>query len=73
MQSMWGVRFGGLLGRCEAASPLQKPWLCRENTEGEYSGLEHEVVPGVVESLKVRPACVRTCRHHLLRLHSFSM
>jgi hypothetical protein len=28
----------------------------RENTEGEYSGLEHEVVPGVVESLKVGPA-----------------
>ena len=28
----------------------------RENTEGEYSGLEHEVVPGVVESLKVRAA-----------------
>ncbi len=27
---------------------------CRENTEGEYSGLEHEVVPDVVESLKVR-------------------
>ena len=27
--------------------------LCRENTEGEYSGLEHEVVPDVVESLKV--------------------
>lgn len=27
----------------------------RENTEGEYSGLEHEVVPGVVESLKVCP------------------
>ena len=26
---------------------------CRENTEGEYSGLEHEVVEGVVESLKV--------------------
>ena len=26
---------------------------CRENTEGEYSGLEHEVIPGVVESLKV--------------------
>ena len=25
----------------------------RENTEGEYSGLEHTVVPGVVESLKV--------------------
>lgn len=27
--------------------------ICRENTEGEYSGLEHEVVPDVVESLKV--------------------
>ncbi|XP_030923922.1 isocitrate dehydrogenase [NAD] regulatory subunit 3, mitochondrial isoform X2 [Quercus robur] len=26
--------------------------VIRENTEGEYSGLEHEVVPGVVESLK---------------------
>lgn len=25
----------------------------RENTEGLYSGLEHEVVPGVVESLRV--------------------
>ncbi len=28
----------------------------RENTEGLYSGLEHEVVPGVVESLKVASA-----------------
>ncbi|XP_071735329.1 isocitrate dehydrogenase [NAD] regulatory subunit 1, mitochondrial-like [Rutidosis leptorrhynchoides] len=27
--------------------------VIRENTEGEYSGLEHEVVPGVIESLKV--------------------
>src|SRR5213079_1126675 len=27
--------------------------LVRENTEDLYSGLEHEVVPGVVESLKV--------------------
>lgn len=27
--------------------------VIRENTEGEYSGLEHEVIPGVVESLKV--------------------
>jgi len=25
----------------------------RENTEGEYSGLEHEVVKGVVENLKI--------------------
>src|SRR5438477_10085200 len=27
--------------------------VVRENTEGMYSGIEHEVVPGVVESLKV--------------------
>lgn len=27
--------------------------IIRENTEGEYSGLEHESFPGVVESLKV--------------------
>jgi isocitrate dehydrogenase (NAD+) len=27
--------------------------IVRENTEGEYSGIEHEVVPGVVESLKI--------------------
>ena len=25
----------------------------RENTEGEYSGLEHEVIPGVAENLKI--------------------
>jgi isocitrate dehydrogenase len=27
--------------------------MIRENTEGEYSGLEHETVGGVVESLKI--------------------
>jgi isocitrate dehydrogenase (NAD+) len=27
--------------------------LVRENTEGEYSGIEHEVVPGVVQSIKL--------------------
>ena len=27
--------------------------IVRENTEGLYSGLEHEVVPGVIESLKI--------------------
>lgn len=27
--------------------------VVRENTEGLYSGLEHQVVPGVVESLKI--------------------
>lgn len=37
----------------------------RENTEGEYSGLEHEVVPGVVESLKVitEQKSLRTARY----------
>lgn len=31
----------------------------RENTQGEYSGLEHEVVPGIVENLKIitKKAC----------------
>jgi len=27
--------------------------VIRENTEGEYSGIEHETVPGVVEGLKI--------------------
>merc|ERR1719400_2971521 len=27
--------------------------VCRQNTEGEYAMLEHENVPGVVESLKI--------------------
>jgi isocitrate dehydrogenase (NAD+) len=27
--------------------------IVRENTEGEYAGIEHEVVPGVMESLKI--------------------
>lgn len=27
--------------------------IIRENTEGEYSGLEHQSHPGVVESLKI--------------------
>jgi isocitrate dehydrogenase (NAD+) len=30
--------------------------IVRENTEGEYAGLEHRVVPGVVESIKVTTA-----------------
>src|SRR4029077_2465389 len=29
--------------------------LVRENTEDLYSGLEHEVVPGVVKTLKIIP------------------
>ncbi|HZZ42240.1 MAG TPA: isocitrate/isopropylmalate dehydrogenase family protein [Tepidisphaeraceae bacterium] len=39
--------------------------IVRENTEGLYSGIEHEVVPGVVTSLKVasRDACTRIARY----------
>ena len=38
--------------------------VVRENTEGLYSGIEHEVVPGVVESLKImtEKACTRVSR-----------
>jgi isocitrate dehydrogenase (NAD+) len=38
--------------------------IIRENTEGLYVGLEHEVVPGVVESLKVMTdkACTRIAK-----------
>lgn len=38
--------------------------VVRENTEGLYSGIEHEVVPGVVETLKVttRVGCERIAR-----------
>ncbi|KAM7256675.1 hypothetical protein ACFE04_012416 [Oxalis oulophora] len=43
------VNFPGLPTRHENVDIV----VIRENTEGEYSGLEHEVVPGVVESLKV--------------------
>lgn len=39
--------------------------LIRENTEGEYSGIEHEVIPGVVQSIKLitRPASERVARY----------
>ena len=39
--------------------------LVRENTEGLYSGLEHRVAPGIVESLKVmtEAACTRIARY----------
>src|SRR6266702_6941100 len=38
---------------CHLDSETSTWFIVRENTEGLYSGLEHEVVPGVVESLKV--------------------
>lgn len=47
--------------------------VVRENTESLYSGLEHEVVPGVVESLKIitRSASTRIARFafEYARLH----
>ncbi|KAJ1409983.1 Isopropylmalate dehydrogenase-like domain [Sesbania bispinosa] len=45
----------------------------RENTEGEYSGLEHQVVRGVVESLKIitRQASLRVAEYafHYAKVH----
>jgi len=39
--------------------------IVRENTEGLYAGMEHRVVPGVVESLRLitRDACERIVRY----------
>jgi isocitrate dehydrogenase (NAD+) len=39
--------------------------VVRENTEGLYAGLEHQVVPGVVESVRLitRPAAERIVRY----------
>jgi len=50
---------------CKTLPGIKSPYndvdviTIRENTEGEYSGLEHRVVPGVVENLKIisRKAC----------------
>ncbi|GMM33585.1 isocitrate dehydrogenase (NAD(+)) [Saccharomycopsis crataegensis] len=38
--------------------------LIRENTEGEYSGIEHTIVPGVVQSIKLitKPASERVIK-----------
>ena len=40
--------------------------VIRENVEGEFSGIEHEVYPGVMESLKV------TTRANSLRLLKYA-
>ena len=55
---MRGARASGALTPPPTPTPTPqtpKQVTIRENTEGEYSGLEHEVVDGVVESLKARP------------------
>jgi isocitrate dehydrogenase (NAD+) len=55
---------------CKSIAGFKTPYdnvdtvLIRENTEGEYSGIEHVVVDGVVQSIKLitRPACERVIR-----------
>jgi isocitrate dehydrogenase (NAD+) len=47
VRPVWTIK--GVPSRYEAIDLV----IVRENTEDLYSGLEHEVVPGVVESLKV--------------------
>jgi len=54
--------------------------IIRENTEGEYVGIEHEVVPGVVESIKIitEKASTRIAefafayarKHHRKKIHA---
>jgi isocitrate dehydrogenase (NAD+) len=56
---------------CKSITGYKTPWdnvdtvLIRENTEGEYSGIEHHVVDGVVQSIKLitLDACVRVLRY----------
>jgi isocitrate dehydrogenase (NAD+) len=52
---------GGIKTRYEGIDMV----IVRENTEGLYSGIENEVVPGVVTSLKVASemACTRIARY----------
>ncbi|ORY62933.1 isocitrate dehydrogenase subunit 2 [Pseudomassariella vexata] len=55
---------------CRSVAGYKTPWddvdivLIRENTEGEYSGIEHVVVDGVVQSIKLitREASERVLR-----------
>jgi isocitrate dehydrogenase (NAD+) len=56
---------------CKSIQGYKTPWdnvdtvLIRENTEGEYSGIEHVLVDGVVQSIKLitRDACERVLRY----------
>jgi isocitrate dehydrogenase (NAD+) len=53
--------FPGVVSRYEEVDLV----IVRENTEGLYSGLEHEVVPGIIETLKVftAKACTRIAEY----------
>lgn len=56
---------------CRSIAGFKTPYedvntvLIRENTEGEYSGIEHEVVDGVVQSIKLitKDASERVARY----------
>lgn len=56
---------------CKSIVGYQTPYenvdtvLIRENTEGEYSGIEHTIVPGVVQSIKLitKPASEKVIRY----------
>ncbi|CAF0997738.1 unnamed protein product [Adineta steineri] len=64
---------------CKTLEGFQTPYTnvdlvtIRENTEGEYSGIEHTIVPGVVQSIKLitEHASMRVCEYAFLyaRLH----
>ena len=47
LRPVWNIP--SVPSRCEGVDLV----IVRENTEDLYSGLEHEVVPGVIESLKI--------------------
>ena len=60
-----GVRFIKPLPGLATRYPELDLLLVRENTEDIYKGIEHVIVPGVVQSLKVvtRRACERIARY----------
>jgi isocitrate/isopropylmalate dehydrogenase len=73
IETVWPTRTFDLyanLRPCRSIEGFKTPYnnvdsvLIRENTEGEYSGIEHEVVPGVVQSMKLitRNASERVAR-----------
>ncbi|KAF5133392.1 Isocitrate dehydrogenase [NAD] subunit 2, mitochondrial [Metarhizium anisopliae] len=66
---------------CRSVAGFKTPYdnvdtvLIRENTEGEYSGIEHVVVDGVVQSIKLitREASERVLRFAFQHAHSIMM
>ncbi|KAK4281493.1 hypothetical protein QN277_012977 [Acacia crassicarpa] len=73
-ESLESVRRNGVGLKGPMATPIGKDLITiRENTEGEYSGLEHQVVRGVVESLKIitRQASLRVAEYafHYAKTH----